>query len=45
MSVSAAATVTPIGDAVHASKPLAWFDGALVASDTLQAGLATAGDR
>jgi branched-chain amino acid aminotransferase len=41
MSVSAAATVTPIGDAAHASKPLSWFDGALVAIDTLQAGLTT----
>jgi len=41
MSVSAAATVTPIGDATHASKPLSWFDGALVISDTLQAGLTT----
>ena len=32
MSVSAAATVTPIGDAAHAPKPKTWFDGALIDS-------------
>ncbi len=35
------ATITPIADAAHAHKPLAWFDGDLVESDTLQAGLTT----
>lgn len=35
------ATVTPISEAAHAPKPLAWFDGALVEGDTLQAGLTT----
>lgn len=41
MSVSAAATVTPIGDAAHAPKPKTWFDGALIDNDALQAGLTT----
>ncbi|TWT18202.1 branched chain amino acid aminotransferase [Luteimonas marina] len=35
------ATVTPITEAAHAAKPVAWFDGALVEGDTLQAGLTT----
>ena len=40
MSVSAA-TVTPISEAAHAAKPKTWFDGELIDSDTLQAGLTT----
>ena len=39
MSVSAA--VTPITEAAHAPKPLAWFDGNLVEVDAQQAGLTT----
>lgn len=35
------ATVTPITEAAHAAKPVAWFDGELVEGDTLQAGLTT----
>ena len=42
MSVSAAATVTPIAGADAAPVPLAWFDGELVPLDGLQAGLAVA---
>ena len=41
MSVSAAATVTPIAGADAAPVPLAWFDGELVPLDGLQAGLTT----
>ena len=40
MSVSAA-TVTPISEAAHAAKPKTWFDGELIDSDALQAGLTT----
>lgn len=40
MSVSAA-TVTAISDAAHAAKPRTWFDGELIDSDALQAGLTT----
>ena len=39
MSVSA--SVTPISDAACAPKPLAWFDGALIEADSVQAGLTT----
>ena len=39
MSVSA--SVTPITDAASAPKPLAWFDGALIEADSVQAGLTT----
>ena len=39
MSVSA--SVTPISDAACALKPLAWFDGALIEADSVQAGLTT----
>ena len=39
MSVSA--SVTPITDATSAPKPLAWFDGALIEADSVQAGLTT----
>ena len=41
MSVSAAATVTPIAGVDAAPVPLAWFDGELVPLDGLQAGLTT----
>ena len=41
MSVSAAAPVAPMFDAAHAPKPKTWFDGALIDSDALQAGLTT----
>ena len=40
MSVSAA-TATPISEAAHAAKPKTWFDGELIDSDALQAGLTT----
>ena len=41
MSVSAAAHVAPMFDAAHAPKPKTWFDGELIDSDALQAGLTT----
>ncbi|WP_374609256.1 aminotransferase class IV [Thermomonas sp.] len=41
MSVNAAAHVTPMFDAAHAQKPKTWFDGELIESDALQAGLTT----
>ena len=41
MSVNAAAHVTPIFDGAHAPKPKTWFDGELIDSDALQAGLTT----
>ena len=39
--MSMSASVTPITDAPCAPKPLAWFDGALIEADSVQAGLTT----